>query len=152
MGFVAYGPTVGTAPTPLSVALGGTGAATAAGAASDLALLSKVAGTPNAGFALQNATPTIISWSVPNDGNQHRFVIVATINVTLAETGGTVTGNFTIAGIATTPQLTAGGSAAGIVNPNYRGGICDPNTTVSVVQSTALTAGAAVIFVEIWAL
>jgi len=112
-------------------------------------LVQQASTDPVNGFALQNATPTIISWTTPNDNQKHPFVIVATINVTSLETGGQVNGNFTIAGVAAAPQLTAGGSAAGITNPNYRGGMADPNTVVSVTQQTALTAGAAVIFAQI---
>ena len=35
-----------------------------------------------AGFALQNATPNILTWTAPNDGNYHRVVVAASIGVT----------------------------------------------------------------------
>jgi hypothetical protein len=112
--------------------------------------LQQQAAVGDAGFALQNATPTIISWTAPNDGHKHRWLILCTINVTSAETGGIVVASFTLAGVLSQPQLTAGGSAAQIVNANYRGGLCDPGTTVSIIQQSALSAGAATLFGEIW--
>ena len=49
-----------------------------------------VATTGVNGFMLQNATPNILSWTAPNDGNMHRLIVFATLHVTSSETGGKV--------------------------------------------------------------
>lgn len=107
---------------------------------------------PLAGFALQNATPTIATWTAPNDGQNHRFAIIATQTVSSLETGGIVSVTFTAPdGTASTHTLYPGGSAAGETNPSTGfTRVCKAGTAVSVVQSSALTVGAAVVWAEIW--
>ena len=51
-------------------------------------LMQLVATTGVNGFALQNGTPTILTWTPPNDGQVHRVLLIAQENVTVAETGG----------------------------------------------------------------
>lgn len=115
-------------------------------------ILEQQIATAVAGFALQNGTPNILTWNVPNDGLNHRFIVVCTIVVTVAETGGAINVAFTPPGAGiNSAQLTAGGSGIGSVNANYRAGIASPGTTVQVNQSSALTLGAASVFAEIWA-
>lgn len=100
---------------------------------------------PN-GLALQNATPTIASWQAPNDGNLHHVDCAAHQNVTTLETGGAVTLSWTCGGVAFTKALFTGGSAAGqqVISQSV---VCDPGSTVSIKQTSALTAGAA----KVWA-
>lgn len=111
------------------------------------------AATAAAGFALQNATPTILTWNVPNDGAVHRFELSAVQHVTSAETGGGVNVNYTAPdGTAGTIFPFGAGSGAGVGAP--LGGAQGPvevqaGSTVAVVQASALTVGAAVVFAAI---
>jgi hypothetical protein len=115
------------------------------------------AATPVAGFALVNGTPAILNWTAPADGQQHRFVVFATMNVTVTQVGGAVEVSYCTPDQATTtdnvfPGLFAGGQGVG---PNYDqvyslSGIVKPGSTVSVAQGSALTSGAALMWAEIW--
>jgi hypothetical protein len=117
--------------------------------------LQLLASTGPAGFALQNATPVILSYTFPNDGNLHRLFIGGSMNVTSAETGGQVTYTCSppAGGAVTGTVLFAAGSG---VAPNLGSlgnrtlVVAGSGTTVTVQQATALTAGAAVVWVEIW--
>lgn len=110
-----------------------------------------LAATPPGGFALQNGTPSILSYTFPNDGFNHRFIIICSIVVSTLETGGAVTQTYTApGGTPSVPQITGGGSAVGTVQANYRAGISGSGTAVTIQQSSALTAGAAVLYAEIW--
>lgn len=107
--------------------------------------------TQLAGFTLQNATPNIISWSVPNDGQVHRFAVYGQVRVTSAETGGAIQVAYTYPdGSAVTDSLDAGGHAATHQTFSVRLIMCAPGTAVTVQQSSALSAGAAVAWAEIW--
>jgi hypothetical protein len=109
------------------------------------------AATPAAGFALQNGTPAITSWQVPNDGQEHRVTVFASLDVTSLQTGGAVTVTITDpGGTVGTHTLYAGGVAPGSVAPGVFVMIVKAGTTVSLAQSTAQTAGAAVLYAEIW--
>jgi len=113
--------------------------------------LSLQATTGLAGFALQDATPTIISWTAPNDGNLHRFIVICSLDVSSAETGGAVSLVCTPPGVGVqTTSLYAGGLGTGpAYNTQQR--LVQPGTTVTVEQSSALTGGAATVWAEIWA-
>lgn len=114
--------------------------------------LQLVAATPNAGFALQNATPTILSWTAPNDGQKHHFLVYCTIVVAVTEVGGAVGLTSVLGGQSGSPQINAGAAAGpALVNGNYRAGICDPGSTVSIAQTSALTGGTATLWAAIWA-
>lgn len=103
------------------------------------------------GFGLQNATPDILTWTAPSDGEQHRATIFASLEVTSAETGGTVVADWTFpSGSGNGIVLAAGGQAAGNNATNPVEVILGAGTTVTVRQSAALTAGAATIWAEIW--
>ena len=114
--------------------------------------LVKQASTPVAGVALVNGTPTILSWTPPNDGQLHRVLVYTTMTVQSAMTGGNINLQFeapdgTFAG----PGLLTGGQSAGY---NYSGDaapvIVKGGQTVMVIQGSALTAGAAILWAEIW--
>jgi hypothetical protein len=114
--------------------------------------LQSVGITPAAGFALQNGTPNIFSWTAPNDGKTHRFFLIGAKEVTIAETGGAVGVTFTLPdGTAASPTWVAGNNGVGITMPNYRSGLVQPGTTVTLAQTGALTLGASLIHAEMWA-
>ena len=96
------------------------------------------------GFALQNATPTILTATVPNDGRRHMILSTGFVVVTSLETGGAIQLAYTQNGAGQTLALDAGAHAAGTFQ--YTGPVevfADPNTAASIVQSSALSAGAA---------
>ena len=106
-----------------------------------------------AGFALQNATPNILSWTAPNDGQLHRFLMFATQDVSLAQTGGLVTIQyFAPDGTSGGPHTVfPGGSGAGETQPSSTyAKMIQAGTTVLVKQGSALTVGAATVWAEIW--
>jgi len=113
-----------------------------------------LASTPASGTALANGTQTILTWTAPNDGNMHRFALTSVVHVTSAETGGGLQLQWKLPdGTADTNGLYAGGSGTGIqINPG--GGVfmqlVEPGTTVNFVQTSALTAGAATVWAELW--
>jgi hypothetical protein len=145
-------------PTPVPTTLGGTGvnAATNAALLADIGSMAIQASTPVGGTALINGTQNFISWTAPNDGKLHRFQIFGGESVTSAQTGGSVnvtfTGpdgsaqNITILG----PALATGYS---LIDAAYQAmSLCEAATTVTIVQATAQTAGAAKLYAEIWGL
>lgn len=101
------------------------------------------------GFALQNGTPTIISWTAPNDGNSHRATIYALLIVTVTEVGGAI--QITTTGGVNDRLFNDGNSPGQYINASV---ITDtfvpPNTAYSIVQGSALTSGAAKLYAEIW--
>lgn len=109
------------------------------------------AATPVAGFALQNGTPTILSWTAPNDGKLHRVVIIASETANAAAAGGTI-GIAMVApdGTAGTPQIFGGTPGAGFHNMSFPVYNIQAGSTFSIVQTAALTAGVATIWAEIW--
>lgn len=104
-----------------------------------------VASTGLAGAALQNGTPTFLSYTLPNDGQMHRIDVYALVAVgAVAETGGAVGVGFTLPNgsvVAAGTQINAGGAGANTNNQTTVSKICAPGTTVTVAQSSALTAG-----------
>lgn len=110
------------------------------------------ASTPVAGFALQNGTPTITSWTAPSDGKLHPVAVFGVQHVTSAQTGGGVQVNYTAPdGTAATPSFFPGGGAAGVTIPdNPINIIIEAGSTVSVAQSAAQTLGAATVWAQIW--
>jgi len=154
VGFYPAVATVGNTPVPLPVADGGTGQTAVAAALAVLGGLGLQATTGTAGFALQDATPTILTWTAPNDGNMHRVMVFATVTVGSTETGGAIQLHFTLPdGSTGSLTLTAGGTATGHYGVNSPGVVTvEANTAVSVVQSSALTGGSATIFAELWGL
>lgn len=109
------------------------------------------AATPVAGFALQNATPNILTWTTPNDGALHRVLIISVLTVTVAETGGQCIFT-TVApdGTSLTQFTEPGGRGTGAYNDAPTQVIVGANTTITIKQNSALTAGAAKMWAEIW--
>jgi hypothetical protein len=113
--------------------------------------LQLLASTGVNGFTMQNATPTIFSWTAPNDGQLHRVWIFGEMLVATAQTGGAVNMNITDPlGTARTRSIWSGGLAVGFGIPN-NGSQClvQAGQPVSLVQ-VPQTAGAAVLFAELW--
>lgn len=110
------------------------------------------AATPVTGFPLADATPTIISWTPPADGRQHRIMAIFNADITVTAVGGTVDLQFTdLTGTFQSRQLLAPGGAAGfgaVLAPAYF--LVQGGQTVYVAQGTALTAGAVQCWAEIW--
>lgn len=116
--------------------------------------LQKVATTGNAGFALQNGTPNIISWTAPSDGNMHRVLFIGGVRVTSTQTGGQVNVGFTDPGGTTGAKaVIAGTNAAGFVEPNAGGTVflIQAGSTITVLQGNALTGGNGTLWAELWA-
>jgi hypothetical protein len=118
-------------------------------------ILQLQATTGEGGFALQDATPTILTWSVPDDGNLHRVSVYSLMHVTSLETGGVIDivfeGPFAEA-VTHTSQIFAGGLAtdtAGQLGSLFEA-IVGAGTTVSLIQGSALIGGAAVLYAELW--
>jgi hypothetical protein len=107
------------------------------------------------GFALTDGTPTILTWTAPDDGSLHRFELAFNGVVTSNLTGGAINATF-----FAPDGLTE--SFFGIWNANNPTGAHQfangasgvitiaPGTTVTVYQSSAVTAGAATVWPEIW--
>lgn len=116
----------------------------------------QVAATPLPGFPLQNATPNILAWTSPNDGKLHTVLAQGLVNITVAQTGGQLSLNYTLNGVAQSQTVNLGGNGIGI---SFLGAavagrntiVCDPGTTVTLAQTTAQTAGAATLWASLLA-
>jgi hypothetical protein len=103
-----------------------------------------------AGYTLINGTGNILVYNVPNDGLVHTVNVATNMNVASLETGGQIQVLFTTPdGTAQTFQQHAAGLAAGLARTNSAC-LCKPGTTVTLQQSTALTAGAATLWGSMW--
>jgi hypothetical protein len=112
--------------------------------------LTLLATTGAAGTALVNGTPTILTWTAPNDGALHRVVGAGGLVVTSTETGGQINLNFTDpAGNVRAKTLLAAAQGAGYQSFGFAFVTVEANTTVTITQ-TALTGGAAVLYAELW--
>jgi hypothetical protein len=113
-----------------------------------------VAATGAAGYALADSTGPVISWTAPADGNLHRFIVFASAYCTSAETGGEIEITYTMPnGDAVTVEVFSPNQAAGQILPdNATLFVLESGGTVSLNQTSALTAGAATMWAEIWAL
>jgi hypothetical protein len=117
--------------------------------------MSLLAATPAAGFTLTNGTPVIVSWTAPSDGKLHRVAVFASQDVTVATTGGQVVGSFNLPdGTNVAKTMFAATQGTGQNFPAAAGFPTQLNVeagqTVSVFQNSAVTAGTAVVWVELW--
>lgn len=112
-----------------------------------------VATTGPSGVALQNGTPTFLTWTAPSDGQMHRVIVLAAIEVTALETGGAVGLGWTAPGgqtVAAAAQLFAAGLSAGPTQ-TFQLRAIESGSSVTVAQTTALTAGGpTTVWAEIW--
>lgn len=112
--------------------------------------LTLVASTGIAGVALVNGTPTILSWTAPNDGQLHQVICFLDVNVSVAATGGAIQVNYTDpGGTAATLNPIGGGQGVGTHN-GAATVLVGPGSTVTVSQG-ALTVGAAKLYAQIFA-
>lgn len=133
---------------------GSTGKAADAGHAHpNTGVLANVASTGTAGYTLVNGTGNILTWTAPNDGQMHRVLILGEIKVISAQTGGAIVCTFTYPDASASPSasINTGGAGTGYHGLNNPTFLVAPGTTVTLQQSTAQTAGAAVGWFEIWA-
>lgn len=111
-----------------------------------------LAQTPVAGVALANGTPTILSWTAPSDGKNHRIWVIATGFATVIEVGGQVNVNYALPNGNTSPfpLLLPGTQGVGYITAAYVAAVIGPGAVVSIQQGSALTSGAATVWAEIW--
>lgn len=112
-----------------------------------------LASTGSSGFAKQNGTPVIATWTAPNDGVLHYADVSYLVNVATAETGGQVQvqlQNTTPATVAT-KTIDAGGNGTGYALPTAYAAkfSVPPGYTFRLIQSTALTVGASTVYASI---
>jgi predicted RecA/RadA family phage recombinase len=110
------------------------------------------AATPLAGVPLIDGTQNILSWTTPDDGRQHRAQLYISTHVTEAETGGGMAFEGTLPdGQGFAWSASSGGQAPGFDSSVFVFPvIVGPGATVTLTQFAALTAGAAVVWGEIW--
>jgi hypothetical protein len=115
--------------------------------------LTPVAATTTSGYAKVNGTGTIISWTAPSDGNQHRFIVLASEEVASNETGGAISTVHTNpgGGVQTGAGNIFGGTKSAGNYHQIDGAVAEAGSTVSVEQTSALSGGASTVWVEIWA-
>lgn len=107
--------------------------------------ISTVAATALAGWTMTTGTPTILSWTAPNDGKVHNVTVGGSFYVTSATTGGQINVTYTVpSGAGTrTDQMSAATQATGshpVVGYQFA---VEPNTTVTIAQESSMSAGAA---------
>lgn len=106
------------------------------------------------GVALINGLQTILSVTVPNDGQVHMFYLSMQVHVTAALTGGTREITWTTPATLTTPThksttVSTVGYHAYTIPYNSATVLCAPGSIVSIAQSVAMTAGAAKVYAKI---
>lgn len=112
------------------------------------------AATPPGGVALVNGTPNILTWTAPNDGQNHRVTVFLVKTVTVTEVGGGIAISLGSTGSIQTPYAGGSSAAASPIVPGAGGFyqyMVPPGATVTISQSSALTGGASKINAEIWA-
>ena len=109
------------------------------------------AATPVGGFALQNGTPTILTWNVPNDGKLHVAFVVMLKHVTAAETGGAITLSYnTPDGTPNSHTPFAGGGLINTLDEEQDFPLVQAGAVLTLAQSSALTVGASKLWAQIW--
>lgn len=140
MSLTSYGSSGGTRGLAGPVVAGAGGGATI------------VATTGPGGFALQNATPIILQWTAPNDGQLHPGFVSGGLVVTAAETGGAVVVTIGVGSV----NVYQGGLGIGTRGMSDQSDglqfMLLPGGTITISQQTALTAGAATVYVSVIAL
>lgn len=115
-------------------------------------LMQKVATTSLAGYALVNGTPTILTWTAPNDGQMHRINVVAEqVTTSTATAGATSMTHEYPNGTGASPGIFGGGDTTSQLRQFQTDRLIASGSVVTVQQSTALTGGAVTFWAEIWA-
>lgn len=116
-----------------------------------IGLLDNVATTGAAGYTLINGTGAALTYTVPSDGALHCLIVVGAVVVTSTMTGGQIQMVTTTGGTAKTTTISAGSFSNGTVTTTSSSTIpVDAGSTVTINQSTALTAGAAKLYLSIF--
>jgi hypothetical protein len=116
------------------------------------AMLALQATTGSTGYTLVNNTGNIITWTAPNDGVMHRVMLVMNTDVSSSATGGQISISITSPNSAShAPVVLAASQTAAYYYNQMAFFLVAPNTSVTLQQTTALTAGAALLWAEIWA-
>jgi hypothetical protein len=132
----------------MTVGAGVVGSGIAGAGKAPAGTVSKLAGTPAAGYAYTaGINTTIATFTTPNDGKMHHFQLAWTIVAGAAgTTGGAIRLIYTSGGQQNFTSINAGG----LTDNDYLEGsfvaTIDPNTTVTLQQQTALSAGSATMF------
>lgn len=125
-----------------------------AGAPAWLSAFTLQAATAVAGYSMINGTGTIITWTPPNDGKIHPFLIIYESATTVNATGGTASFSWTAPnGTSRSGFSVDGGShtAGTLQTPNFPTyAISEANQAVTLTQDGALTAGTVLVFAQIW--
>jgi hypothetical protein len=110
------------------------------------------AATPVAGYALANGTANILTWTPPNDGQQHRVFPAASMSIATIEVGGAIELTFNTPDGATYSYTLFGGTQGPGFNYNifYLPVIVQPGLPVVLSQASALTSGVATLWAELW--
>ena len=98
--------------------------------------------------ALINGAQTFLTLNVPNDGVPHSVLGSFMEDTTAALTGGGVIMNYVYAGSAQSFTLIGIGNTVGVqqmVISYSFSSFVDPNTTVTIIQTAPITAGAATV-------
>lgn len=117
----------------------------------DAPVMGLLIATVPAGFGLQNATPNILSWLAPADGQLHRVSVAGTLFAAAPETGGNVNLLYTDpGGDANSTPVWAGG-LNGANAPTAKMVVVKAGTTVTLQQIVALSAGGpSTVWAELW--
>ena len=103
------------------------------------------------GFTLQNATPILFTFEIPNDGEMHRICAFGELVVASAQTGGVISVLMNDpGGTPRTRSLFNGGSGAGYSAIDGFLTLVGPGQLVTVQQTSVQSAGAAEAWIEIW--
>jgi hypothetical protein len=139
-------------PERLGIGSGGQALTVSGGVPAWTAGMVRQAVTASAGFALQDATPTILSWTAPNDGLLHWAFVGAYLHASSSMTGGELGNSFTDpqGNVVSDNQFVPGGQPSGFSQWQSNLVPVQPGTVVSVYQATALTGGAAKAWAAIW--
>jgi hypothetical protein len=110
--------------------------------------------TGASGYMLVNGTGNFLTWTPPADGGLHRYMLFAQQIVTVNQVGGELAINFkAVDGTNELQQLSAADLSAGVYGPgsfSWLSGLVQAGQPVVLSQFTALTAGAAKFWCEIW--
>lgn len=113
---------------------------------------SVVAQIPSAGIALINGIQTLLTYFVPNDGRNHVFLLMGMTNVSSAETGGAIQVAYStpVTGAVTGTPDAGGNASTGPNGWNVVWRFATPGSLITVTQSSALTAGGAIAYCQLW--
>jgi hypothetical protein len=116
--------------------------------------LNQVATTGLTGYALINGTGNItgLSWTAPNDGALHRVMLVGAVVASGSPAGGAIVVSSTDpSDTARAAQAAFSAPSSGYNFPTEGFYLIYPNTTFQVKQNSALTAGSATLYCDLWA-